>query len=1034
MIPVSLTLQGLYSYQAAQTIQFEPLSAAGLFGIFGPVGCGKSTLLEAITFALYGKTDRLNISGDNRNYNMMNLRSDELFIEFIFEAGPENCLYRSVVKGRRNSKNFEEVKKLDRTVYRQDKEEWIPVPEDEPEKVIGLSYDNFKRTVIIPQGRFQEFLQLGNKERTQMMQELFGLSRYELSAKTGSLESKNRAVLERLEGQLLQLSGATPEAELQAKEEANQLQLAVEKAKTELAQLRVTHANLERLALLAAREGVLSERMAALKAEEPAIREREKRLSEYEDCRLHFRPLLQSREAGRKRGDRFRQDLATVSRQIEEITQKQTETTDALGKLQPDFELREQLISRANELELATEWSQLFANKTTLEGRISNGLSVVQGVLEDIGKNEGAIEELEKQQLSLKATLPDRTRLMAVKEGYEKAKLLAQAVEEATETLGLHQDEEVLFLKSLTEIIAQGPAEWNLTGDFSAALPNLPDRVKTLQEQLTSLFEATRRSHERIRIEIGEQKEKEQLAHYARDLKEGEPCPLCGSLHHPGLSDGTPPSGLDEGLQERLLSTEKEMEQLRTLSAHMAEREREALRLKERRIRMEEKVRERTDALASHRNTFSRGAWSTESELQNALELADSLEQTLSKNETLLQKHRTLLKELLTNKERYQEGVGKLQQDLTICKTRLESLERRFVVLKADEYRQAEPEKLREASLSLKSWVASLESAYTKLRGEMSELDTQKGVLQGKLEILEQTLIQEEETGKQLEQQLLDALSRSSYLSLEAIEAILLRPTNPEAEKEAIQHFVRLQSETGLQWDQLLAEKNGENYQKEEHEIVSARLHEKEEAMLQMNREAGELAHRLKNIESELLRRKKLESELTRISARAKNLLLLKELFRGSKFVNFVSSVYLQNLCHAANERFFRLTRQRLRLEMAVDNSFQVRDFLNGGKVRSVKTLSGGQIFQASLSLALALADNLRAMSANGRNFFFLDEGFGSLDKESFVQVFETLKSLRQENRMIGIISHLEEMQQEIDVYLRIENDEEKGSLIKGPW
>lgn len=1034
MIPVSLTLQGLYSYQAAQTIQFEPLSAAGLFGIFGPVGCGKSTLLEAITFALYGKTDRLNISGDNRNYNMMNLRSDELFIEFIFEAGPENCLYRSVVKGRRNSKNFEEVKKLDRTVYRQDKEEWIPVPEDEPEKVIGLSYDNFKRTVIIPQGRFQEFLQLGNKERTQMMQELFGLSRYELSGKTGSLENKNRAVLERLEGQLLQLSGATPEVELQVKEAANLLQQALEKAKSELAQLRVTHANLERLALLAAREAVLSERMAALKAEEPAIREREKRLSEYEDCRLHFRPLLQAREAGRKRADRFRQDLAMVSRQIEEITLKQAETTDALGKLQPAFEQRVQLISKANELELAMEWSQLFTNHTTLEGRISKGDSVVQGVIEDIGKSESAIEEIEKQQLSLKAALPDRTRLMTVKDGYAKANLLAHALEEATEALSLHQDEEVLFQKNLTEIIAQLPTEWNLSDDLSRPLPNLPDRVKDLREQLTNHFEATGRLLERIRLEIGEQKEKEQLAHYAQNLKEGEPCPLCGSLHHPGLSDSGHTSPFDEALQERLLSTEKEMEQLRTLAAHMAEREREALRLKERRTRMEEKVRERTEALASHRDTFCRDAWSTESELQKAVELADSLEQALSKNETLLQKQRALLKEQLTNKERYQEGVRQLQQELTICKTQLESLERRFVVLKADEYRQAEPEKLREASLSLRNRVATLESAYTKLRGEMSELDTQKGVLQGKQEILQQDCIQEEETGKLTEQQLLDALSRSSYLTLEDIETILLRPIDPETEKKAIQHFVRLQSETGLQWDQLLAEKNGENYQKEEHEIVSARLHEKEEAMLQMNREAGELAHRLKNIESELLRRKKLESELTRISARAKNLLLLKELFRGSKFVNFVSSVYLQNLCHAANERFFRLTRQRLRLEMAVDNSFQVRDFLNGGKVRSVKTLSGGQIFQASLSLALALADNLRAMSANGRNFFFLDEGFGSLDKESFVQVFETLKSLRQENRMIGIISHLEEMQQEIDVYLRIENDEEKGSLIKGPW
>ena len=82
MIPIQLTIQGLYSYQKKQTIDFTQLTAANLFGIFGSVGSGKSSILEAITFALYGRTDRLNLSGDNRNYNMMNLKSNELLNRF----------------------------------------------------------------------------------------------------------------------------------------------------------------------------------------------------------------------------------------------------------------------------------------------------------------------------------------------------------------------------------------------------------------------------------------------------------------------------------------------------------------------------------------------------------------------------------------------------------------------------------------------------------------------------------------------------------------------------------------------------------------------------------------------------------------------------------------------------------------------------------------------------------------------------------------------------------------------------------------
>ena len=104
------------------------------------------------------------------------------------------------------------------------------------------------------------------------------------------------------------------------------------------------------------------------------------------------------------------------------------------------------------------------------------------------------------------------------------------------------------------------------------------------------------------------------------------------------------------------------------------------------------------------------------------------------------------------------------------------------------------------------------------------------------------------------------------------------------------------------------------------------------------------------------------------------------------------------------------------------------------GKVRSIKTLSGGQTFQAALSMALALADSIQHFTNPSQNFFFLDEGFGSLDKESLEVVFETLKSLRKENRIVGVISHVEEMQQEIDTHLRIINGEENGSRVFESW
>ena len=106
MIPKYLKIKGLYSYQEEAEINFERLEEAHIFGIFGRVGSGKSSILEAITFALYGEVSRMS-SRDGRNYNLMNLKSNHLSIEFIFEAGLDT--YRILVDAERNKKNFEKV-------------------------------------------------------------------------------------------------------------------------------------------------------------------------------------------------------------------------------------------------------------------------------------------------------------------------------------------------------------------------------------------------------------------------------------------------------------------------------------------------------------------------------------------------------------------------------------------------------------------------------------------------------------------------------------------------------------------------------------------------------------------------------------------------------------------------------------------------------------------------------------------------------------------------------------------------------------
>src|SRR5690606_35303328 len=157
MIPIKLELQGLYSYKEKQTIDFTQLTAAGLFGIFGAVGSGKSSILEAIMLSLYGNTERLAARGEKTS--MVNLQSDMLSISFEFRAGKNNsATYKAVYISKRNKKNFDDVKPAEHNFYQKVAEGWIPISEKGAE-ILGMKMEHFRQTVIIPQGKFRDFIE-----------------------------------------------------------------------------------------------------------------------------------------------------------------------------------------------------------------------------------------------------------------------------------------------------------------------------------------------------------------------------------------------------------------------------------------------------------------------------------------------------------------------------------------------------------------------------------------------------------------------------------------------------------------------------------------------------------------------------------------------------------------------------------------------------------------------------------------------------------------------------------------------------------
>jgi exonuclease SbcC len=196
----------------------------------------------------------------------------------------------------------------------------------------------------------------------------------------------------------------------------------------------------------------------------------------------------------------------------------------------------------------------------------------------------------------------------------------------------------------------------------------------------------------------------------------------------------------------------------------------------------------------------------------------------------------------------------------------------------------------------------------------------------------------------------------------------------------------------------------------------------------------GALQQELTTLTERLAARESALAEQEHLQARESNLKTLEKLFKGRGFVDYVSRVYLEQLTAAANTRFQELTGRQLALHLGDDNGFQIRDYMNGGEQRSVKTLSGGQMFQASFSLALALADSVQQLARAKQRFFFLDEGFGTLDNTALRSVLSALKALRSEQRIVGVISHVEALQQEMSVFLSVENTAERGSVITPSW
>ena len=1033
MIPIKLSIQGLYSYQDVQTIDFQRLISSNVFGIFGRVGSGKTSLLEAISFALYGETERLN-SRDNRQYNMMNLKSNHLLIDFEFQAGPDQQLYKFVYEARRHPKKHHEINPGERRLFVRQENDWQPLGNEKEDvsvltrQILGLDYDNFKRTIIIPQNQFREFLELSPVERTKMMNQLFKLDQYDLSGRVSKLNKANDDQLAELRGLLAPLETVTPESITLAENHIASTLDAVRTKEAEIDQLESVERKLVQAQSQTQTLTNLQRELGILQTQEATYQRLRQTIALYETCRLVFQSDLV--------GLRKLQDKQTGLLQAEKKASEQlSDLTGQLVGFQSVYEATKKAYEGRGHLQKQIDELDTVQTIRTVQEAVALQQRKRQHIIGRLEQTQEAIEQHKtnrKKHQALTEGLFGKTseleRLYQIEKWFAVYKPLKQQADDLDKQYADYEATINEIKQRKDTSLLSFPAEW---GRFT--LKTLPAQIDSELIQLKSARKAHEKAYQNAFVQ-------QELSQFTESLTEGAPCPLCGSEHHPIRHQSRTKPNL-EAIRQLVTESDKALQAISQqiddtialrLTIEGLEKElRSALENSKRLIQERTAVVQR---LTEHEDAF---IWTDfdkrqESDLTDAIRLQSDQQKQLQEAQKAIQELTKQIESLEATKWEEEQNLNVFDKEIAglngQLKTAVESLEN-FRLIEVQQWDLGQITDLRD----------SLINAYEQTKNNFETADKQKADAEKRQATLTE---QHQQVTHQLAElvadikDLEDVITQNlvkQNLTRDVVEQVLQSTVDIDQERSRINEYDKKCAGLRKQITDLESDLAKSPFDPVALQTVQTQLQALHKQKDNLNKEIGQLTNVLTTLKRQWTEKQEHQKRYDLLDLRKQDLKKMDEMFRAQGFVNYVSSVYLKNLCESANDRFFKLTNNQLKLELDEKNNFQVRDYLNGGEVRSVKTLSGGQTFQAALSLALALSDNIQHLTKAKQNLFFLDEGFGTLDKDSLQTVFKTLKSLRSENRIVGIISHVEELQQEVDTYIRAEATE-NGSRIIRSW
>lgn len=1000
----------------------EPLKSAGIFAITGSTGSGKSTLLDALCLALFDSTprmtkakeskveladvrDRTIAQSDSRSVLRRGTADGYAEVDFIALTGET---YRSTwTASRAGGKPTGSLRAVTmRLVNLSEEREEQGTKRELLARIsalIGLSFEQFNRSVLLAQGDFALFLKARQAEKAEILEKLTGTEIYSrisasIYAKTKGVEMEYKLLQERMKGiELL------PEEQVEAME-AEKIQSA------------------QALAALQKEEETLAACLKWLEEERALTRNKEKAEKEWQDIRTEMEAAA-PRYALLARIDRAQDIRDTFMRA--QATQKQLSDSEQAGKeRQEQMQKTVVLSAQASQaLEAAqkeqTAWKEHLSE---LEPQLNKAKELDVQITE---KQKQCREAQNEYQSSLRQKEQQEKGILAA--GKEVKQLLEQ---QATLAEWFAHYSAYATLIPAIELVTTLLANWETAKEQSALNQKTLDDVRNLctteQQRLTAMQQEAERLNRLLPAEI---------IVLRSQLQQGEPCPVCGSTHHPAATL-TEVQSLQEA--ELKQSKEKVAKEIERLTAAVNSRNLEIARL-----------------------TAVVGNYSTQA--ADAVSKVSSYVSILPSWEELLRQGR--LKDAVKRfgtqwNDRLKEQV-EVKDLLTRKQAQLDALRRESEtnVLQVEE-KQKKAEALEKELATCRSQRALLlEGRPTSevvdrnhARHKELELRVEKAMKQhhdllGTLESYKgQNLQLEQDTARlksslATEQQEIAAwLSRQDdNLTYAALEALLSKDTAWAAsEKKALnvlqERSTSAQAVCTERQQQLAAHAQAPH--KPAAEENEQTLGDKLAACKQeKERETNRLAQinmLLGNQEKNRQKRAAFDKEMEERQSVYENWAKLNELFgsqNGVKFKEIAQGYTLDVLLLYANKHLQDLA-PRYELQRISDTlALQIVDLDMMGEVRSVHSLSGGESFLVSLALALGLS----SLSSNRMNVesLFIDEGFGSLDIETLRIAMDALERLQMQGRKIGVISHVAEMTERISAQIRIVKDGKGKSGVR---